>query len=107
MLKRHPEHLFSSTTRYLLGSASTIHNSDNILVKRAIVLQSVWFTECSLISFVCKISRGLINRITLAEQSFPKDFPMEPKAAPVFDLHLQNGPALQAIQSLNFYHMKG
>lgn len=54
-----------------------------------------------------QVSSSLISRVSTADQNFNKDMEMTPRIATEFDLTLDSGPALHAIQTMNFFQLKG
>lgn len=53
------------------------------------------------------MSSGLISRVSTADQNFNKDMELTPRVATEFDLTLDSSPALHAIQTMNFFQLKG
>lgn len=54
-----------------------------------------------------QVSSSLISRVSTADQNFNKDMELTPRIATEFDLTLDSGPALHAIQTMNFFQLKG
>nr|XP_011442473.2 E3 ubiquitin-protein ligase TRIM9 isoform X4 [Crassostrea gigas] len=53
-----------------------------------------------------QVSSSLISRVSTADQNFNKDMELTPRIATEFDLTLDSGPALHAIQTMNFFQLK-
>ncbi|XP_056020543.1 E3 ubiquitin-protein ligase TRIM9-like [Ostrea edulis] len=53
-----------------------------------------------------QVSSGLISRVSTADQNFNKDMELTPRIATDIDLNLDSGPALHAIQTMNFFQLK-
>ena len=56
---------------------------------------------------MCQVSSPLIGRVGSAEESFNKEMELEARVAPDFELSLDDHSVLRAIQTLNFFQMKG
>ena len=53
------------------------------------------------------MSHALLNRVGSVETGFNKDMEMEPRVPHEFELNLDNHAVLHAINTLNFFQMKG
>ena len=53
------------------------------------------------------MSHGLLCRVNTVESGFNKDMELEPRTPHEFELNLDNHSVLHAINTLNFFQMKG
>ena len=65
----------------------------------------VLWTNRSLVIF--QVSSGLIGRVTHVDQSFNREMELIPRVSPEFELTLDNKSVLHAIETMNFFQMKG
>ena len=54
-----------------------------------------------------QVSSGLVSRVATADENFNKEMELAPRVSPEFELTLDNTPAVHAIQSMSFFHLKG
>jgi len=54
-----------------------------------------------------QISSSLLNRVSGVDQNFFKEIELVPRVSPEFELTLDNSPVIHAIQTMNFFQMKG
>ena len=60
---------------------------------------------CTFITF--QVSSPLVSRVATVEKCFNKEMELEPRVSPDFELSLDDHSVLRAIQTLNFFQMKG
>ncbi|KAK3094014.1 hypothetical protein FSP39_022937 [Pinctada imbricata] len=54
-----------------------------------------------------QVSSGLIGRVAHVDQSFNREMELSPRVSPEFELTLDNKSVLHAIETMNFFQMKG
>lgn len=67
------------------------------------------FFEC--LKFTCvlcfQISSSLVNRVAAVDANFNKEMELAPRVSPEFELTLDNTSVMHAVETMNFFQMKG
>lgn len=82
----------------------------SIIIKNTLLWLITQTQTCHYYMWFCcvfQVSSGLLSRVAVADQNFNKEMEFVPRISPEFELTLDNKSVLHAIQTMNFFQMKG